>query len=51
MENLTRPNVSKRVFWDIDFDALDYDKDRFYIIDKVMNDGLWDKSNAGSNWD
>ncbi len=42
MENLIKPNISKRVFWDIDFDTLDYDKDRFFIIDKVMNYGLWD---------
>jgi hypothetical protein len=42
MENLIKPNISKRVFWDIDFDTLDYDKDRFFIIDKVMNYGMWD---------
>ena len=38
----TQPNISKRVFWDIDFDSLDYVKDRQYIIEKVMNYGLWD---------
>jgi hypothetical protein len=26
---IAKPNVSKRVFWDIDFDSLDYQKDRF----------------------
>lgn len=36
-----KPNVSKRVFWDIDFSSLDYQKDRFYIIERVMNYGLW----------
>jgi hypothetical protein len=36
-----KPDISKRVFWDIDFDSLDYTKDRFYIIEKVLNYGLW----------
>lgn len=37
-----KPKLSKRVFWDIDFESLDYDKDRFYIIERVMNYGLWE---------
>ena len=37
----TKPNIAKRVFWDIDFNSLDYQKDRFYIIERVMNYGLW----------
>ncbi len=41
MKNKDKPNISKRVFWDIDFDTLDYEKDRLFIIDKVMNYGLW----------
>jgi hypothetical protein len=35
------PNLSKQVFWDIDFKSLNYEKDRFYIVEKVMNYGLW----------
>ena len=42
MKKASKPNISKRVFWDIDFESLDYDKDRLFIIDKVMNYGLWD---------
>lgn len=42
MKKATKPNISKRVFWDVDFESLDYDKDRLFIIDKVMNYGLWD---------
>jgi hypothetical protein len=41
MSPVLKPNISKRVFWDIDYDSLDYSKDRFYIIEKVMNYGLW----------
>lgn len=36
------PHISRRIFWDVDYDTLDYDSDRFFIIDKVMNYGLWD---------
>jgi hypothetical protein len=42
MNSANKPNISKRVFWDVDFESLDYDKDRLFIIDKVMNYGLWD---------
>jgi hypothetical protein len=42
MEVVAKPNIARRIFWDTDFDALDYDKDRFYILDKVMNYGLWE---------
>jgi hypothetical protein len=37
-----KPNISRRVFWDVDFESLDYERDRLFIIDKVMNYGLWD---------
>ena len=42
MQTITRPNISKKVFWDVRFDDLDYEKDKFYIIEKVINYGLWD---------
>jgi len=41
MKKATKPSISKRVFWDVEFESLDYEKDRFFIIDKVMNYGLW----------
>ncbi len=42
MKGDTKPMISKRVFWDIDYESLDYEKDQFFIIDRVMNYGLWD---------
>lgn len=42
MDDIAKPTISRRIFWDVDYDTLDYDKDRFFIIDKVMNYGLWD---------
>jgi len=36
------PSISPRVFWDTDVSTLDYDKDKLYIMDKVLNYGVWD---------
>lgn len=36
-----KPDIKKRVFWDVKYDDLDFEKDRFYIIEKVMNYGVW----------
>lgn len=33
------PNISKLPFWDVDFDAIDFDKDKTFVIAKVMNYG------------
>lgn len=42
MDQQLKPNISKRVFWDVNYDSIDYDKDKFFVIDKVMNYGLWE---------
>ena len=36
------PAISPRVFWDTDVATLDFDKDKLYVIDKVLNYGVWD---------
>lgn len=41
LQTINKPDIHKRVFWDVRFDDLDYQKDRFYIIEKVMNYGVW----------
>ena len=38
--NKPMPNIQKRVFWDVDYDTLDFEKDKFYIIEKVINHGV-----------
>ncbi|MEN9611116.1 MAG: hypothetical protein RLZZ628_1930 [Bacteroidota bacterium] len=40
------PKLSKFIFWDVAFDTLDYEKDKFFIIEKVMNYGLWEDFKA-----
>jgi hypothetical protein len=34
-------DFSKRLFWDIDIQSLNPQTDRFFIIERVMNYGLW----------
>ncbi len=36
------PGISRRIFWDVDYETLDFHKDRLYVIDKVMNFGIWE---------
>lgn len=42
MQTIIKPKISKKVFWDVRFEDLDYEKDKFYIIEKVMSFGLWE---------
>ncbi len=37
----SKPDIKKRVFWDVRYDELDFENDKFYIIEKVMNYGVW----------
>lgn len=46
MDQIPKPEISRRIFWDTDFDSLDYERDRRFIIEKVMNYGLWDDFGA-----
>ena len=32
-------NISKLAFWDVNFEILDFEKDKTFIIDKVINYG------------
>ncbi len=34
-----KPNISKRSFWDIDFETLDFEKHKKFIIEKVFEYG------------
>ncbi len=33
------PNISKLPFWDVNFSAIDFEKDKTFVIAKVMNYG------------
>ncbi|MGA0558628.1 DUF6922 domain-containing protein [Larkinella sp. VNQ87] len=37
-----RPNLSSTAFWDIDFQKIDFDEKARFVIEKVLNYGLWD---------
>ena len=32
---------TKRLFWEVDINSLNVQKDQFFIIERVMNYGLW----------
>ncbi len=36
-----RPNLSPTAFWDVDMKTLDYEVNARFVIEKVMNYGLW----------
>ncbi len=37
----TNLQISKTAFWDVDFSKLDFEHRSLFIIEKVMNYGLW----------
>lgn len=36
-----RPNLSTTAFWDVDFQKIDFDEKARFVIEKVLNFGLW----------
>lgn len=42
MELASKLFLSKRAFWDVDFDTLDYAKDKNFIVRKAFDRGSWD---------
>lgn len=42
MEITSKLSLSKRAFWDVDFEALDYEKDKSFIVRKAFDRGSWD---------
>ena len=39
---MSTPSISKRAFWDISFDKLDFEKSSLFVMQKVFNYGDWD---------
>ena len=37
--NTNKPEFNRRIFWDVNFDALDYDKKASFIIERVFERG------------
>lgn len=36
-----RPALSRTAFWDVDFSTLDFERRSLFIMEKVLNYGLW----------
>lgn len=37
-----KPTISKKAFWDVAFDNVDFDKSSLFVMEKVFNYGTWD---------
>ncbi len=37
-----RPVISRKAFWDISFETLDFEKSSMFVMQKVFNYGGWD---------
>ena len=37
--NIMKPVFNKRIFWDVDFEKLDYDKKASFVIERVFERG------------
>ena len=38
---MSKPSISKKAFWDIAFDELDYEKSSLFVMEKIFNYGTW----------
>jgi len=38
---MQKPPISKKAFWDIRFDEIDYEKNSLQVMEKVFNYGDW----------
>ncbi len=41
-KSMLTPSISKKAFWDISFDKLDYEKSSLFVMQKVFNYGSWE---------
>ncbi|MEO5945642.1 MAG: hypothetical protein ABIP79_02415 [Chitinophagaceae bacterium] len=39
---MQRPAISKKAFWDVNFDKLDFEKSSLFIMQKIFNYGSWE---------
>lgn len=40
-QTTAQPNLSPTAFWDVEFDAIDFEADSQFVMTKVFNYGLW----------
>lgn len=38
---INTPKISKTAFWDVDFTKLDFEQRSLFVMEKVLNYGLW----------
>lgn len=38
---MLKPSISKKAFWDISFEELDFEQFSLFVMEKVFNYGSW----------
>jgi len=38
----TKPNFSKEVFWDVNYNKIDWDRNASFVIDRIILEGFWE---------
>jgi len=38
---MQKPEISKKAFWDVRWDKIDFEKNSLYVMEKVFNYGNW----------
>jgi len=36
-----KPDISSLAFWDVDFEKINFEKNSLFVMEKVLNYGLW----------
>ena len=39
--SMSKPLISKKAFWDISFEEIDFEKSSLFVMEKVFNYGNW----------
>jgi hypothetical protein len=43
---MNTPSISKKAFWDVSFEKIDFEKSSLFVMQKVFNYGPWDDQMA-----
>jgi hypothetical protein len=39
---MNKPPISRKAFWDVNFETLDFERSSLFVMQKVFNYGTWD---------
>jgi len=50
MTSEIKPGISRKAFWDVDFNAIDFEENSLMVMEKVLNFGTWEDVRALFAW-